>query len=171
MTLPRLLPYLLLFACMTHVPSSSAQSEPGAVAARSYPTQLQQRIDQLLRRESEALDHYQQRVAPAIRCEHADNTIRQTCHDMLTKLRDEVQQAQREIARYRTSSALQPIALFDIYVDLHSLLEDIEILAVEDEFNGNRNHEALAEGYNSFIKLTGVWFTGEIRETMRNLAR
>jgi hypothetical protein len=44
-------------------------------------------------------------------------------------------------------------------------------VTMEVEFNGNRNHEALAEGYNSFIKLTGVWFTGEIRETMRNLAR
>src|SRR5712692_8771181 len=126
MTLPRLLPYLLLFACVTRVPSSSAQSEPCAVAARSSPTQLQQRIDQLLRRESEALDHYQQRVAPAIRCEYADNSIRQPCHDMRTKLRDEAQRAQREIARYRAFSARQPVDLFDIYVDLQSLLKDIE---------------------------------------------
>lgn len=171
MTLPRLLPYLLVFACVTRVPSSSAQSEPCAVAARSSPTQLQQRIDQLLGRESEALNHYQQQVAPAIRCEYADDSIRQPCHDMLTKLRDEAQRTQREIVRYRASSARQPVDLFDIYVDLQCLLKDIESLALEDEFNGNRNHEALAKGYNSFIKLTDVWFTGEIRETMRNLAR
>ncbi len=171
MTLPRLLPYLVLFACLTRVPSSSAQSEPNAVAAQSSPTQLHQRIDVLLQRESEALDHYQQQVAPTIRCEYADSSIRQICHDMLTKLRDEAQQARREIVRYRASSSRQPINLFDIYVDLRSLLEDIQILAIEDEFNGNRNHDALAEGYNSFTKLTGVWFTGEIRETMRNLDR
>ena len=168
MTLPRLLPYFLLLACVTRVPSSSAQSEPGAVAARS--SQTKDRIDLLLRRESEALDHFQQQVAPAIRCD-ADNSIRETCHDMLTKLREEAQKAQREIARYRASSARQPVDMFDIYVDLRSLREDILILCVEDEFNGNRNREALAEGYNGFVKLTDVWFTGEMREMMRNLAR
>jgi len=168
MVLRRLLPYFLLLACAIRVPSSSAQSEPGAVAARSSLTK--DRIDLLLRRESEALDHYQQQVAPAIRCD-ADNSIRQPCHDMLTKLREEAQKAQREIARYRASSARQPVDLFDIYVDLQSLLEDIQIFGVEDEFNGNRNREALAEGYNSFIKLTDVWFTGEMREMIRILAR
>lgn len=97
-------------------------------------------------------------MAPTIRCEYADSSIRQICHDMLAKLRDEAQQARREIVRYRASSTRQPIDLFDVYVDLRSLLEDIQILAIEDEFNGNRNHDALAEGYNSFIKLTGAWF-------------
>jgi hypothetical protein len=90
---------------------------------------------------------------------------------MLTKLRDEAQQAKRDIAQYRTSGDRQPGDLFDIYVELQSLLKDIQLFAVEDEFSGNRNREAVADGYTSFVKLTDVWFTGELRETMRSLAR
>jgi hypothetical protein len=166
MTLRRLL-YLLLAACVIGVPSSSAQSDPRAVAAASRSS----RIDLLLRRESEALDRYQQLVEPAIRCDHADDDFGQTCHDMLTKLRDESRQAKQDIVLYQRSSARHPVDLFNIYVELQSLLKDIEILAIEDEFNGNHNHDALAEGYNSFVKLTDVWFTGEMTKMMRNLAR
>jgi hypothetical protein len=74
-------------------------------------------------------------------------------------------------ARYSflsNSSARHPVDLFNAYVDLQSLLKDIEILAIEDEFNGNHNHDAIAEGYNSFVKLTDVWFTGEMRKMMPN---
>ena len=168
MTLRRLL-YSLLAVCVIGVPSSSAQSGPSAVAAASKSTQ--QRIDLLLQRESEALDRYQQQVELAIRCDHADHDFGQTCHDMLTKLRDESRQAKQDIVLYQTSSARHPVDLFNAYVDLQSLLKDIEILAIEDEFNGNHNHDALAEGYNSFVKLTDVWFTGEMRKMMRNQAR
>jgi hypothetical protein len=55
MTLRRLL-YLWLAAYVIGVPSSSAQSDPSAVAAPSKSAQ--QRIDLLLQRESEALDRY-----------------------------------------------------------------------------------------------------------------
>src|ERR1700758_3990883 len=133
----------------------SAQSNPSAVAAASRSTQ--QRIDLLLQRESEALDRYQQQVE-SMRCAHADHDFGQTCHDMLAKLRDESRQAKQDIVLYQTSSARHPVDLFNVYVDLQSLVKDIEILAIEDEFNGNHNHDALAEGYNSFVKLTDVWF-------------
>jgi hypothetical protein len=168
MTLRRLF-NLLLVACVIGVPPSPAQSDPCAVAAASGP--MQQRIDLLLRRESEALDQYQQQVEPAIRCNHADQGFGQTCHDMLTKLRDESRQAEQDIALYQKSSARHPVDLFNIYVDLQSLLKDIGIFAVEDEFNGSRNRNALAQGYNSFFKLTDVWFTGEMRKMMRNSPR
>lgn len=90
---------------------------------------------------------------------------------MVCELAAQEQQAKQAVAVYRTSSTRQPADLFDIYIDLRSLLEDITILSVEDEFNGNRNRAALTAGYDSFIKLTGVWFTGEMKEAMRNLAR
>ena len=155
MTLRRLLSCLFLTPCVI-VSSAAAQSDS-------------HRIDLLLQRESEALAHYQQRVAPAIRCDYADKDVRQTCNDMLTKVRDEAQQAKHLIAAYRTSGNRQPTALFDIYVDLQSLLQNISVLGIEDEFWGNRNREPLAAGYNSFIKLTAVWFTSEMRETIRDL--
>ena len=171
MTLLQLLSCLLLITSLIRVSSSYAQSPQSAVAARSDPTQLQPRIELLLRRESEELDHFQQQVAPAIRCDNTDDRILQACRDMLTKLRDEAQQAKRDIARYRTSSERQPGDLFDIYVELQAVLKDIQLLGVEDEFSGNRNREPVAQGYNSFVKLTDVWFTAEIRETMRSLTR
>ena len=44
------------------------------------------------------------------------------------------------------------------------------MLSFEDEYNGDGNHNALAESYNSFIKLTDVWFTGEMRKVILALS-
>lgn len=161
--------YLLLAACVICVPSSSARSDPSVVASASKSTQ--QKIDLLLQRESEALDRYQQQIAPAIRCDYTDKHVRQACNDMLTRVRDEAQQAKYRIAEYRTSGNRQPTDLFDTYVDLQRLLQDITVFNIEGEFWGNRNREPLAAGYNDFVKLTEVWFTGEMRDTIRDLAR
>ena len=160
---------LILVACVTGVLSSSAQSNPDGTADSSGPKQ--QDIERLLQRESDALDLYQKQVAPAIRCDQADKKYRETCHDMSVKLSEEAQVAKKDVGRYRTSNAHQPVDLFSIYVELESLLNDIERFSVEEEYNEDRNHEVLATAYNSFVKLTGAWFTGEMREVIRTLAR
>ena len=54
---------------------------------------------------------------------------------------------------------------------LQDLLKDIEIFSIEDEHNRDHNHQALAESYNSFIKLTGVWFTLEMKQIIGSCAR
>ena len=87
---------------------------------------------------------------------------------MLTKMRDESQRAKQDIVLHQTANTRQPADLFDIYVELQSLLKDIDTLAIEDEFNGNRNRDALAEADNAFVKLTGVWFRGEMRKMFDN---
>jgi hypothetical protein len=165
MSLQRALSNLLVVAFVTTVPLGSAQSDRSAAASR------QQTIDLLLVRENEALDRYQRHVAPTIRCDYADGGVRKSCDDMLTKTRDDAQQAMQRIAMYRAAGTRQPADLFDIYVDSQSVLQDITILGLLDECWGNRNREALAQGYNSFIKLTGVWFPGEMRETIRDSAQ
>jgi hypothetical protein len=69
------------------------------------------------------------------------------------------------------SSARPPVKLFKTYVDLQYLLKDIQILSIEDEYTGNGNRQALAEAYNSFIKLTGAWFAGEMEDVIRACER
>ncbi|HKD78861.1 MAG TPA: hypothetical protein VKH81_04160 [Candidatus Angelobacter sp.] len=159
---------VLLVAFGTGAPSSSAQSKPSAAASSGS---TKENISLLLARESEALAHFQQVLAPGIRCDQGAKEFRQTCHDMVAKLKDEAQQAQRDIAQYRASDAGQPADLFDIYDQLQFLLKDIEILSIEDEYNGDGNHHALAESYNGFVKLTGVWFSGEMRKVILALSR
>ena len=94
------------------------------------------------------------------------------CHDMREKLRDEANAALKKIDRYRALPAAQrkPAEFYDIYDLLSFMLHDIEIFMIEDEYTGQANKSPLAESYNSFIKLTGVWFNGEIRNTMASLA-
>ena len=60
-------------------------------------------------------------------------------------------------------SNIPPADLFDTYVHLQDLLKD-EIFSIEDEHNRDHNHQALAESYNSFVKLTRVWFTLEMKQ-------
>jgi hypothetical protein len=75
-----------LAACVTAIPSSS-RADPVQAAASSVSTR--QTVDLLLRREVEALDHFQQSVAPALRCDQADKDARQSCDAMRGKLSDE----------------------------------------------------------------------------------
>jgi hypothetical protein len=131
--------YVLLAAGVTGVPPSSAQFNPGGAAASSGT--MEQRIDRLLQHESEALELLQKQLLPAIRCDQGAKDYRETCHDMRTKLKDEAQKVQQDIALYRTSR--QPVDLFDDYVDLQFLWKDIQIFGIADECNGDRNREPL----------------------------
>lgn len=168
MTLSGFLLSLVVAACVICVPSSFAQANRSVVAVSSGP--VQQTIDHLLKRESEALDHFQHVLSPALRCDPADTEFRPTCHGMVTKLQDEAQEARQDIDLYRRSPNPAAADLFDIYVHLQFLLKDIEIFSVADEYNGDGNHQALAEGYNSFVKLTEGWFTGEMKQIISTCA-
>ena len=97
----RTLPYMLLVACVTGAPTTSAQSNPRAATGSSGLTQ--ETIDRLLKYESAVLDHFLQVLAPALRCDRAIGEFRQFCPDMVKNLQDEAQQATQDIARYRTS--------------------------------------------------------------------
>ena len=153
-----------LAACVTAIPSSSCAIHT-QTAATSDATR--QTVDLLLSRENEALDRFQQSVVPALRCDQNGKEARQICHDMRGKLSDEARLAKQDIARYQTSIDRPPVELFRAYVDLEQLLNDIQIVSIEDEYTGNGNRQALAEGYNSFIKLTGAWFTGVMGDVIR----
>ena len=163
----RVLFYMLVAACVTSVQTTSAQSKPSGAVTSSGPTQ--ETIDRLLKYETAALDHFQQVLAPTLRCYRADKESRQLCDGMITTLKDEAQQAAQNIARYLTSRT--PGDLFDTYVHLQFLLKEIEIFSIEDEYNGDHNHKALAEGYNSFVKLTEGAFTGEMKQIIGSCAR
>ena len=164
MTLTPFLP-LLLFACVTLV----AQTAPPAASAVADSTT--RKISLLLQGEVDALKRFEEQIAPSIRCDYYEGDMRQNCVDILQKVQDESEQAKKDIARYQTSRGSQPAVLFDAYVDCRSVLEDITIFAIEDQFSGNRNREPLAAAYNSFIKLTGVWFTSEMKERLLHLGR
>ena len=88
---------------------------------------------------------------------------------MRVTLTDEAQRAKQDTVVYRTSR--QPVDLFNNYVDLQFLLKSIELFSLSEQYNGDRNHQALATAYNSFVKLTEVWLTGELREMIPMLAR
>ena len=165
MTLVRFLP-VLLFTCVTLVPQTSPPSAASAVAVSTAKN-----INLLLQGEVDALKRFEEQIAPSIRCDYYDGDMRQNCRDFLQKIQDESKQARKDIARYQSSRSSQAAVLFDAYVDLRSVLEDITILAIEDQSNGNHNREPLATAYNSFVKLTGVWFTGEMRERLVPLGR
>lgn len=152
--------YLLFAMCLIMVPSGRAQSD---TSTRPGPTP--QEIDRLLLGESQALERYEQDLAPAIRCDSLKNA-RQSCRALLIKITDDAEQAKQAISRYQTYGGRQPVDLFDTYIILRTVLEDIEILALVDEFNGHGNREPISAAYNSFIKITGAWFTGEIRKTI-----
>ena len=157
----RLIPYVLLAASANMIPSCLAQSDEGTKAGPS-----QREIDMLLLAETQALERYEQELAPEIRCEYVKN-VRQTCHDMLIKTREDAERAKDAIARYQTYGARQPVDLFDAYLAARTVLEDIQTLALVDEYNGKINQVILAKSYNSFIKITDAWFTGEMRDTIR----
>jgi hypothetical protein len=66
------------------------------------------RIDSLLQTASKALDHYQI-LAPSIRCDHAtERTLCDSCKATLEMLGRDVQDAKKNIARYRASALLSP---------------------------------------------------------------
>ncbi len=159
---------LVLFTCATAIPSSSCVTH---AQTRGVKDTGQQTVDLLLSRESKALDSFQQSVVPALRCDQADESARQSCDAMRDKVSNEAREAKQDIARYRSPSDRLPEELFGAYVELDRLLNDIELFSIEDEYTGNGNQKALSEGYNSFIKLTGVWFTGVMGDVIRASAR
>jgi hypothetical protein len=102
----RVLPLLLVFAFTGAL--------PGQVPSKA-------RIDSLLQAASNALAHYQT-LAPSIRSNHAnEKMLRDSCNGALEMLGRDVQDAKKNIARYRALAAPQSVDLFDI---LRNLPED-----------------------------------------------
>ncbi len=125
-----------------------------------------ERVELLLKRESEALAHLQQ-VLPAIRCEYLDQTLSENCRSFVLNLQDETKEASDGIAKYRSERNPKTEKLFDIYVNLEWMLTQIQNSSEADEFNGRLYQTQFADAYNTFIKVTGVWFKGEMREAIR----
>jgi hypothetical protein len=61
---------------------------------------MQQTIDRFIQLTSDALDHFQQVLAPALRCDQADKNYRETCHVMRENLSYDAQTVKKDIARY-----------------------------------------------------------------------
>lgn len=162
MKVPRLVSYLLV-AMLASAASGLGQPDTGRASRKQ-----QQNIDLLLLRETHALDRYDEEVAPGIHCNYYRADVRQSCKDILAKISDDAENARRAIVQYRTSVSRQAVVLFDAYVDLTDLLHGIETLSIIDDLNGAPNRNSIATGYNSFVKLTDAWFTGELRETLRD---
>jgi hypothetical protein len=147
----RLLPLLLVFAFTGAL--------PGQVPSKA-------RIDSLLQAASNALDHYQT-LAPSIRCNHAnEKTLRDSCNGVLEMLGRDVQDAKKNIARYRALAAPQSVDLFDIYEIFENILGGISELGYVGDLCGESNRVLFAEAYNSFVKMTG-WFGYEVRNTLQ----
>jgi hypothetical protein len=138
----RLLPLLLVFAFTGAL--------PGQVPSKA-------RIDSLLQAANNALDHYQT-LAPSIRCNHANGVL-----EMLGR---DVQDAKKNIARYRALAAPQSVDLFDIYEIFENILGGISELGYVGDPCGESNRVLFAEAYNSFVKMTG-WFGYEVRNTLQ----
>jgi hypothetical protein len=148
-------------------PFLSAQTQPCPASIENQPPQRQQ-LELLLKRQSEALAHLQQ-LLPAIRCEYHNHTVSEDCRSFVLNLQDETKEVSIDIAKYRSERNPKPEKLFDIYVSSEVILKQIEDLSEIDEFNGRFYPIPLADAYNSFIKLTGVWFKGEMREVISTL--
>ena len=147
----RLLPILLVFA---FTPALPGQVPPKA------------RIDSVLQAAGKALDHYQT-LAPSIRCDHAhEKTLRDSCNIVLEMLGRDVQDAKKNIARYRALAAPQSVDLFDIYEILQKIMEGISDLGYVGDLYGETNRALFAEAYNRFVKIT-LWFGGEVRNTLQ----
>ena len=168
MRLLRLLPVLLALACANFAQTNTTESTSGCAQAPPPGPDLKTRIDMLLTRETEALDRLQHQYLPAMRCDQENADVRAACRSFVGNLGERAGGARKEIAAYRRQP--QPAKLFDVYTQLRDILEEIEIFMTQDQFNGDVNKQALAQSYNSFIKLTGVWFSGEMRNTMASLA-
>ncbi len=147
--------------------SLSAQTQP-RLASNQNPPPQRERLELLLKRESEALAHLQQ-LLPAIRCEYHDHTVREDCRSFVLNLRDEAKEVSKDIAKYRSARNPKPEKLFDIYVNSEWILTQIQNNSEADEFNGRLYEIQFADAYNTFIKLTGVWFKGEMREVISTL--
>jgi hypothetical protein len=147
----RLLPLLLVFAF--------TGAQPGQVPSKA-------RIDSLLHAASNALDHYQT-LPPSIRCNHAnEKTLRDSCNGVLEMLGRDVQDAKKNIARYRALAAPQSVDLFDIYEIFQKIMEGISDLGYVGDLYGETNRALFAETYNRFMKIT-LWFGGEVRNTLQ----
>ncbi len=165
----RLISGVLGVICAVELQLVSAQTQPCQLSNPVRPSQAE-RLQSLLKKESETLAYFQQ-LLPSIRCEYADQTGSEDCRSMVLNLEDDAKQTSADIAAYRSEKDSKPETLFDIYVSSESILQRIQILSIVDEYNGHVYRVPLADAYNHFVKLTGAWFTGEMREmivTLRN---
>jgi len=78
----------------------------------------------------------------------------------------DVQDAKKNIARYRALATPQPVDLFDIYEIFQKIMGAISELGYVDDLYGESNRVLFAEAYNSFVKIT-LWFGGEVRNTLQ----
>jgi len=95
--------------------------------------------------------------------------LSENCRSYALNLKDEAKEVSLDIAKYRSEKSPKAEKLFGIYVNSEWMRKQIENRSDIDEFNGHLYQLPLADAYNHFMKLTGVWFKGEMREVIRTL--
>jgi hypothetical protein len=154
---------LVVLALALPLGSAAPQSSPCSAQIASWHSRaLHERLEKLLESEVEQLDHLQ-RILPKINCAYRDGRMAESCRTTVSHLGEVARDLKGQIGKYRSSADPSRSELFDIYYRAESLLKEIELLMSQDNVQGALNRAALAEAYNSFIKLTDVWFTGEVR--------
>lgn len=128
-------------------------------------------VDLVLQAASQAIDQYQQKLAPGFHCEDVTTTsVREDCKNIVRGLGERVEEAKAGILRYRQRSGPEPVDLFDAYQSFRRVMELVESLTAASESYGERNRQLSSETYNSFVKITG-WFGGVVRETIQDADR
>lgn len=149
----RLLPGLLLFAFTIPI-TGQVQSRPA--------------VDSLLKAASNALDRYQQQLAPAVHCDEATATdFRDACKIGLKMLGDRVWEARAAIAHYRQLSTPRAVDLFDTYQNFRRVWAEVENLDALAEIGGEHDEQILADTSNNFVKVTG-WFGAVVRQSIQD---
>jgi len=133
-------------------------------------TKLPSKVDSLLQSASEALNNYQQQIAPDIHCaDETEEPLRYACEVFLERLNSDVQDAATKIATYRQLTTPQSVDLFDIYEDFHGIMDDVRLLAAYSEsyeLHSQHNHDLFADTHNNFVKLT-PWFGSVVRDSIQ----
>ena len=78
----------------------------------------------------------------------------------------DVQDAKKNIARYRALAAPQSVDLFDIYEIFQKIMEGISDPGYVGDLYGETKRAWFAEAFNSFVKIT-LWFGGDVRNTLQ----
>jgi hypothetical protein len=91
-------------------------------------------------------------------------TLRDSSNGVLEMLGRNVQEAKKNIARYRALARPRSVDLFDIYEIFQQIMEGSSDLGYVGDLYGETNRALFAEAYNSFVKIT-LWFGGDVRNT------
>ncbi len=154
---------VLVITLLAAIPLSAQEPQP--CPNIQQPAPLRKRIDSLLSAESDSMARLQI-LASEIKCDYQDEDTSSGCRGLIDKLKDEARDTSAKIVQYQSSSTRPNVELFDIYVASQSILNEIELLREVDKNQGGRYVEPLSVAYNSLIKLTGVWFPGEMRNAI-----